>query len=272
MPWFNAPLAGATTGVDVFFQSIVDAFVGWKGQVNANNNNLANLNILQAREVRIMGIPVSPVTYSSIPCSPTANPLVWTFMASHLQHILVAFDNVITTSGYTITGIDSVPLLVNPGFESDFTSWILTGTCSISTVNPNSGLKCAKISSTGAYIEQVINSLIIGSVIQASCYIRGDVGTTATAEFVTQDTTGGSRLVTTFPVTPTWALINMLYTVTPLGNLGLALQRSVAGLGDIYADNFSISGTLVPTLRTITFSAGNGPIDDEIVTAVGGLY
>lgn len=273
MPWFTAPISGATTGLDVFYQNVVDAFVKWRGQVNANNNNLANLNILQAREVRIMGIKVSPGTFVIYPCTATANPLVWTFLASSVQNVYAAIDGLplMDQSLYNITGSDLIPSIINSGFESDFASWLTSGTCSIGTVNPQQGAKCAVLSSDNAYIEQLISGLPLGAGVQVSCYVRGDVGTTATVDFIVQNQVGGGVIDTTFTVTPFWTLISALFTADSLGTLGMAVKRN-PGAGNLYFDSFNISGALLPTLRTITFVSGNQPIDDETLTIIGGAY
>jgi len=254
-------LIGGGASATAMQQAIDALIVDRKSAVDRrdmNNKDLINTRIIQAQQFYLNGLPLGSGAFGSRTAVSTANPQVWNITATSVGNVDVRFNGLSQPQGnYTITGATAQPTLLNPGFESDFTSWVTTSPEIISSTNPHTGTKCASVLANNAYLYQVLNGLTVATSVTVTVWVRADAGNTATAFLELTDGATGPTVLSA-NVTPgiAWQQLTATYTVTATNNLFITLQRGTTGSGTIYFDDATSSaGTLInPGFETGDFT------------------
>ena len=282
MPSWTPPVdSGQTSGIATAINGVRDDTKNWKGLVNANNQSLAHVNILDAAAVYSGGrlvpaqsynqLVATPVTGMGAPMSSLGNPLAFTFSAPAIGNIsVVAGGAIAPATDYAITGGPQLVTLLNGGFESDFANWLLFSPEIVTATANHGGTYSAAIIGLGGYLAQAIGGLTPGASVTLAVWVRGDSGGTSTGYL----SVGGTAVVYSTTVTPglTWQQVTATCTVPPSGVISLYLVRGGSGTGNIYFDDVT---TTLGTLVNPGFEAGGGSLTgwnafpDATITTTG---
>ena len=254
-------LIGGGASATAMQQAIDALIVDRKSAVDRrdmNNKDMINTRIIQAQQFYLNGMPLSSGTFGTRTAVATANPQVWNITATSVGNVDVRFNGLSQPQGnYAITGAIAQPALLNPSFESDFTSWGITPPEIISTANPHTGTKCVAIVGNNGYLYQTLSGLTLAASVTVTVWVRADAANTATAFLqLTDGTTGPTVLSATVTPGIAWQQITATYTVTATNILFITLQRGATGSGTIYFDDVaSTVGTLInPGFETGDFT------------------
>jgi len=254
-------LIGGGASATAMQQAIDALIVDRKSAVDRrdmNNKDMINTRIIQAQQFYLNGLPLGSGAFGSRTAVATGNPQVWNITATSVGNVDVRFNGLSQPQGnYTITGATAQPILLNPGFESDFTGWGTTSPEVISTANPHTGTKCASIIANNDYLYQTLGSLTLAASVTVTVWVRADAANTATAFLqLTDGATGPTVLSATVTPGIAWQQLTATYTVTATNNLFITLQRGATGSGTIYFDDVTSSaGTIInPGFETGDFT------------------